>query len=144
LYGIFRKKVTDLWVICIWKILCSNLNFCLLIYIDYCIQYLICEHTHTHTHTHTLSLSLSLSLSFLNYYTLALRHSLILHVTARTFFDTWILLSRKCFLFWAPQCCRAFSFLNQQEQRISPKCIGGCVHVLFPFNRVSIFKITFP
>lgn len=58
----------------------------------------------------------------------------------------WILLSRNfCRLHglqapyrrWAssPSDC-------QLERQIRPKCIGSCVHVLFPFNRVSTFKIT--
>ena len=56
-------------------------------------------HTHTHTHTHTLSLSLSLSLSFSELLHLSFTpFSTVLHVTARTLFGTWILLSRNCFL----------------------------------------------
>lgn len=88
----------------------------------------------------------SLSFSFLNYYTLALRRSLppfALHAL----FGTWILLSRNCFR--PPSSGLAVELSAspsriQQEQRIRPKCIGSCVHVLFPFNRVSTFKITFP
>lgn len=62
----------------------NNLHYC-------CIQYLIFEHTHT------LSLPVSLFLSPQLLHLSFTPFSTVLHVTARTLFGTWILLSRNCF-----------------------------------------------